>query len=109
MSHGVSSFLCACYPGDKGTQSWRKWCSTEARRVAGVAVVSCHLGCFSRRDLINWKEYGAEGDRKATGSLGQKGWRCGVTAWQKAEEAVLEGCRVGKPRKGRNHMSFKGS
>lgn len=109
MSHGVSSFLCACYPGDKGTQSWRKRCSTEARRVAGVAVVSCHLGCFSCRDLINWKEYGAEGDRKATGSLGQKGWRCGVTAWQKAEEAVLEGCRVGKPRKGRNHMSFKGS
>lgn len=46
VKQGEEHFVCLL-PRDRGTQSWRKWCSTETRQVAGVAVVSCHLECFS--------------------------------------------------------------
>lgn len=78
----------------------------EARQVAGVAVVSCHLGCFSHRDLINWKENGAEGDRKATDSLGQKGGSYCIAESRGGSFRWTEGK---KARRSRNDVSFKGS
>lgn len=88
--------------GLKGTQSWRKQCITEVRQVTWV-VPRTDLIIGRRRNVV-LKETG-----KQQGSPGQKGWRYGVTAWQKVEETVSDGHRAGKPRRGRNDVSFKGS
>lgn len=65
-----------------------------ARQLAGVAVVSCHLGCFSHRDLI----IGRKTVLKETRREGQEVWsycmaesRGGSFRWTQGRKARRAG------------------
>jgi len=72
-SHGASGVTCACYRWTKERGAGESNAARKRGKRLGLLCGFLSFGFFTRRDLLNWKESDAEGDRKAMFLLGQKG------------------------------------